>query len=117
MERKDVKELINELKQCDATYQNCNDLAALLTLDEKLGTEQIEREIGDILPAYLKYITIKTKYQTGTEEKDRVICALKALCGELLQLIQLLYSSSDMPLERIEIQNMIQLLYNRYLRR
>ena len=106
MDKKIVNEMIDELEHCDTTYQNCNDLAALYRVRDELGANKVESEIDDILPAYRKYIETKTKYQQGAATKDAVLDSLNLVCREIYDLVKTLYSCSDMPLERVKIQNM-----------
>ena len=108
MNKDTVNEMVNELENADTTYQNCNDLAALYIIRGELGANRVEAEINDILPAYKKYVAIKTKYHHGETTKDSVISAIELVCREIYDLIKMLYSCSDMPLERLKIQNMIE---------
>ena len=110
MDKKIVDEMIDELESADTTYQNCNDLAALYKLRDEFGASKVESEIEDILPAYRKYVEVKTKYQRGDTTKEVVIEALNFVCREIFDLVKTLYSCSDMPLERVKIQNMVQAL-------
>ena len=52
MNKNEVTEMIAELEQSDATYQNCNDLAALYKVRDEF--DKVKAEIDDILPAYKK---------------------------------------------------------------
>lgn len=103
-----VNEMIGELESADTTFQNCNDLAALYKVRDELGANKVEGEISDILPAYRLYIQVKTNYQRGKVGKDKVIDSINLVCKEVYDLIKTLYSCSDMPLERIKIQNMVE---------
>ena len=107
MDKKIVDEMINELEHCDTTYQNCNDLAALYMVRDELGANKVESEIDDILPAYRKYVETKANYQQGKATKDAVIDSMNLVCREIYDLIKMLFSCSDMPLERIKIQCMV----------
>lgn len=106
MDKSIVNEMIGELESADTTFQNCNDLAALYKVRDELGANKIEGEISDILPAYRQYIQIKMNYQNGKTNKDKVIKSINLVCKEIHDLVKTLYSCSDMPLERIQIQNM-----------
>lgn len=108
MDKNIVNEMIGELESADTTFQNCNDLAALYKVRDELGANKVEGEISDILPAYRQYIQIKTNYQSGKTDKDKVIDSINLVCKEIYDLIKTLYSCSDMPLERIKIQNMVE---------
>lgn len=111
MDRKIVDEMITELEKCDTTYQNCNDLAALYKVRDELGANRVENEIEDILPAYRKYVELKTKYQHGEATQEAVVKSINIVCREIYDLIKTLFSCSDMPLERIKIQNMAESIY------
>lgn len=118
MDIKVLDELIEEVKESDTTYANARDLSALCSARNILATPAtIEKEIDDILPAYRQYVDIKTKYQLNQIDKESVVYSLSLVCREIQELIQILYSSTDMPLERIEIQNIIRLLYDKYVRK
>lgn len=118
MDVKILDELIEEVKDSDTTYANARDLSALCSARDILTSPtDIEKEIDDILPAYRQYVDIKTRYQLKQIDKESVIYSLNLVCREIEELIQILYSSTDMPLERIEIQNIIRNLYDKYLRK
>lgn len=108
MDKNIVNEMIGELESADTTFQNCNDLAALYKVRDELGANKVEGEISDILPAYRQYIQIKTNYQSGKADKNKVVDSINLVCKEIYDLIKTLYSCSDMPLERIKIQNMVE---------
>lgn len=110
MEITEVNELIEELERCDTTYQNCNDLAGLYSVRDNLNAQKVEKEIDDILPAYRSYVEKKIKYQQGDTDKEGVVNALNLVCREIYDLIKMLFSSSDMPLERVKIQNLVSAL-------
>lgn len=108
-----VDEMIGELEKADTTFQNCNDLAALYRVRDELGANKIENEIDDILPAFRKYVEIKTMFQQNKATKESVVNSMNLLCKEIFDLICMLYSSSDMPLERIKIQNMVEAAHSK----
>ena len=103
--------ILTLLENCDTTYQNCNDLAALYKVRDELGANRVENEIEDILPAYRKYVELKTKYQNGEATQEAVVKSINIVCREVYDLVKTLFSCSDMPLERIKIQNMAESIY------
>lgn len=110
MNKTEVTEMIAELEQSDATYQNCNDLAALYKVRDEF--DKVKAEIDDILPAYKRYVEVKKNYQQGKASKDSVLDSQNLVCREIFDLIKTLYSCSDMPLERINVQNLVKAAYD-----
>ena len=74
--------------------------------------EKVQSEIDDILPAYKRYSDEKTKFQHDDSSKENVLKYQNMVCREIFDLIKTLYSCSDMPLERVNVQNMIQAAYD-----
>lgn len=118
---------ISELEKKPASYQNCERLAVLYTLQERLlqksagqlqtaapsrisaessqnikgHTKSITETSGNnILPAYKNYIEIKRQYQQGVIAKENVLKNLEVLSDEIKDFIRRLYRNSDMPEER-----------------
>ena len=68
-----------------------------------MGTNKYDRttkELSDILPSYLQYINTKRKYQLREISDEAVYINMKALCREIKEFIQTLYSSTDTEKER-----------------
>ena len=103
-----IRETIEELKNSDTSFDTCSKLASLYTVLSYMEEDVIVDELSDIFPAYQKYITAKRHYQTGDGSKETVIDNLNLVCKEIYDFIKTLYSCTDMPLERIKIQNMIE---------
>jgi hypothetical protein len=106
-----INNLIKDTENSETTLSNIRNLSALynvrnILLNNKEET-QTETELKDILPSYLGYINIKRKYQLHKTTNDNVIIAMKALCTEIKEFIQTLYSSTDTPQERDIIKEMI----------
>lgn len=102
MDIKIINEMIEELEDSDTTYANVADLASLYTVREKLNmsTDNVVKELNDILPAYNVYKTVKRNYQLNGIDKSKVLRQLESVCIELKDFICRLYSNSDSPEER-----------------
>lgn len=106
-----INDLIKEIENGETTLSNIRNLSALynvrnILLNNKEET-QTQTELKDILPSYLGYINIKRKFQLHKTINENVIIAMKALCTEIKEFIQTLYSSTDTPQERDIIKEMI----------
>ena len=66
------------------------------------------QELNDILPQFKNYCMIKKRYQLNELPKQTVIYAMKDVCKELNEFVHILYSNTDTPEERTEIENFIQ---------
>ena len=109
-----INELIDELKQCDTTYNNVRDLAALYEVrdrfennEESIKQTEVEKELSDILPAYEKYVEVKTKFQLTSTEEENMVYKLKLLCIEIFDLLKILYTNTNTDAERSEIRRCI----------
>jgi len=111
MNIEDINRTINELEQDATTFSNCEKLAhlyivrqfqkdGLKTMVDVLPSNNIARELSDIFPYYEKYCNAKRDYQLNHGSADIVLSTLQALCREILEFIQILYSSTDIPEER-----------------
>ena len=106
-----INNLIKDTENSETTLSNIRNLSALynvrnILLNNKEET-RTETELKDILPSYLGYINIKRKYQLHKTTNDNVIIAMKALCTEIKEFIQTLYSSTDTPQEQEIIKEML----------
>lgn len=107
-----INNLIKDTENSETTLSNIRNLSALynvrnILLNKEETQTQTETELKDILPSYLGYINIKRKYQLHKTTNENVIIAMKALCTEIKEFIQTLYSSTDTPQERDIIKEMI----------
>lgn len=116
-----IENTIDELEHSDISMNNAIELASLyiirnnnLTGINKEETSGIQGEIEDILPAYTEYRQVKTQYQLNNLPDFVVVKTLKLLCQEIEDVINLLYSSTDMNKERRCIKQMIFNLYSKY---
>lgn len=73
-----------------------------------------EQELYDIIPEYERYKRIKRKYQFHEISEDAVIESICMVCKELEEFINLLYSNTDMRKERVQIENAVSSLYNKF---
>lgn len=117
-----IENTIDELEHSDISMNNAIELASLyiirnnnLTGRNKEETGGIRGEIEDILPAYTEYRQVKTQYQLNNLPDFVVVKTLKLLCQEIEDVINLLYSSTDMHKERKCIKAMITELYQKYV--
>ena len=116
-----IENTIDELEHSDISMNNAIELASLyiirnnnLTGINKEETGGIQGEIEDILPAYTEYRQVKTQYQLNNLPDFVVVKTLKLLCQEIEDVINLLYSNTDMNKERRCIKQMISNLYSKY---
>ena len=107
---KDIDETIEELENGATTMANCQKLAYLYIVRDKItktDSDTVVQEYSDILPSYERYKTEKTKYQLGGGNKQGIINYLSLLCTEIEEFIKTLYSSTDTPEERAIIKEKI----------
>lgn len=105
-----INEMIKELENSDATLSNIRNLSALYNVRKNLfdfEEPKTTKELSDILPSYLGYINIKRKYQRHETTEDNVKIAIEALCKEIKEFVQSLYSGTDTPIEREIIKQTI----------
>lgn len=111
---------IKQLEESETSFENVRELACLYIVKQHLNgiipneNTQIELELNDILPQYREYCKVKTRYQLKEITKEPVIDAMKALCKEIQEFIQALYSSTDFYNERRLILDMIDRLDTQY---
>lgn len=112
-----INEMIQDIEQSDNSLSNARSLASLYILksmkenDENLILKRsnniIAKELDDILPSYNYYIDTKRRFQLKQINEDLVIEALKDVCREIKEFIQIIYSCTDMPIERDTIKEML----------
>jgi hypothetical protein len=101
-----VKQTIAELENSETTMQNCQKLSALYTILNQHSVDTadvVKKELSDILPEYETYRSVKCKYKEGVITKETVQIEMAKLCKELHEFIETLYSCSDMPEERTQL--------------
>lgn len=109
---KEIRETIEELEDRDNSFQNCERLAALYTIiDHHVNNNSpVIQEYSDILPSYQLYCKVKTKYELKELNEEAVSVAMKTLCKEIKEFLQVLYSNTEMEQERIELRSMLKSL-------
>ena len=116
MDIKTIEDNIQALESADTTVDNVAELASLYIVRDKLVdaiTTPITAEFQDILPEFLHYINVKTKFQRHEITEEAIISSLSILCKEIEQFLQMLYSSTDCYKERKLIYNMIENISNK----
>ena len=103
MNIEDVRSTIAKLENDETTFENCQKLATLYIIRDNY----VDKELNDILPQYSKYADIKRKYQLGEVSEKVVEKQIKIVCKEIREFIHSLYTSTDLPVERLCIETMI----------
>ena len=98
----DELEYLNIKAKCKTNIQ----IAMQMHVSEA-QVSKLAKRVKDILPSYLGYINVKRKFQLHKTTNENVIIAMKALCTEIKEFIQILYSSTDTPQERNIIKEML----------
>lgn len=120
-----IDSTIEELENSETNFSNCEKLATLYIIKEHYKQyppvlrglyDDVEEELNDIAPQYKTYCDIKRNYQLGTGSKEAVIKSAQAVCREINEFINILYSSTDMKEERDELKKLLINLYNKYTR-
>ena len=108
----EISNTITELENGNTTFDACIKLASLYIVRDHANhiDNSVIKEYQDILPQYHKFVEIKRAYQRGEMAENAVENSIKMVCAEIFELIQTLYSNTDMELERIAIKDMIQKL-------
>lgn len=112
-----INEFIEGLEAEEPNLKNCTQLASLYIVKkhlENMEMTDVEREIKDILPNYRIYADVKTKYAEHKVTEDAVVSSLHSLCGEIVDLVRLLYASTEMAKERKELGKLVESLHNMY---
>ena len=109
-----IAEAIKNLEAGDTTYDTVQELASLYIVYEHLvdfsdflRRDDVNEELQDIMPYYMKYRDIKRRYQFNQTNEGEVIQGIKNVCQEITEFIEALYSGTDMNKERRYIKDMI----------
>jgi hypothetical protein len=116
MKLQDIEEAIKDFESRNPTANNVQELANLYTVRNNLAnscSNQVEKELHDILPQYSKYCEIKQKYQLHQLTEEAVISSLNKVCVEFKEFINTLYSCTDFYKERKIILQSIEDLYTK----
>lgn len=112
----EIENTIKELEEGDTTFTNCQKLASLYVVLDKLGNtdDKVEQELDDILPAYRLFVNTKRRYQLGEIQESAVLNELMLVCREIQEFINIMYVGTDMPEERHIIERTLTTLYEKY---
>lgn len=108
-----INQTIGELEDADTTFFNCQNLASLYIVRDRLNQEKLDKELYDIIPTYKKYCEVKKKFQMNEVSENIVIDQLQRVCKETKEFINTLYCHSDTELERNVIKQLIEDLYTK----
>lgn len=116
-----IAEAIKNLEAGDTTYDTVQELASLYIVYEHLvgfsdfvRRDNVNEELQDIMPYYMKYRDIKRRYQFNQTNEGEVIQGIKNVCQEITEFIETLYSGTDMNKERRCIKDMISKLNTKF---
>lgn len=116
-----IRQAIVELENDDITLNNVIELASLYIIvdryDRRVNEADntvVEHELQDIFPYYSKYIDIKRKYQLKQVTERQLDNAMKDLCREICEFLNVLYNSSEMAKERKYIREMLRDCLKKY---
>lgn len=118
MDIKDINRTIEELEQDSTTFENCQKLASLYIVRQNYETglnergNRVKQELRDILPAYTEYVNVKRRYQLGEISEKIVEKHIKLLSQEISEFLQILYTSTDLPIERQYIKGALDKFYS-----
>lgn len=116
-----IEDTIAELEQDVTSFENCEKLASLyicrenyykrfsqvVNTSESVSHSSSHVEIADVLPAYLKYIDTKRRYQQFEVVDQMLIYAMTDLCQEITEFISDLYNNTETEAERALLVEMI----------
>ena len=113
-----INEAIQSLENDDTTVDNVSELSALYICRDHLYRTQsfdaTETELRDIFPYYKKYREVKYRYQLNQTTEGEVIENMNAVCKELKEFVDTLYSGTDMNKERMCIRQLLKELNEKY---
>ena len=108
MDKQVILEAIQELEVESPTLENVQELATLYIVWDHLDRA---KDKPDVIESYKPYCEVKRKYQMHEATEDNVLDCMHLVCEELMDLILLLHSNSDMRRERKMIQTMVNKLH------
>lgn len=112
-----IENAIYDLENDEINRDNVKELACLYIIRKeqlKQTEDKVENELNDILPYYREYCGIKRDYQLNKLPEEAVIVSIKKVCKEISDLIDTLYSGTDLGKERRQILKMLYSLYSKY---
>lgn len=108
MDIQTIRDEIISLENGITNFANCEKLASLYIVYEHLiSSNNVEKELNDILPEYQSYTDTKREYQLNNVSQKQLIQAMWRLCVEIKEFIVTLNNNTELPQERLEIQNML----------
>ena len=116
-----IEDTIRELEQEPTSFENCNLLSSLYICREINKNRNMKLtdtsndvshdsnyiELADILPAYIRYVDTKKRYQQFEVVDKMLIYAMEDVCKELVEFIATLYHNTETTAERTLIIDMI----------
>lgn len=114
MDISEIERTIKQLEGGDTTFESCRKLATLYVVRDNLTTDNVEKELNDILPCYRRYIQIKRDYQTGRATDDLLVNSMESVCKEITEFIETLYNNTELFKERLKIEKTIKELSEKY---
>ena len=128
MNIQEINSNIQELEVGELTSLSCRNLASLYIVREHLNrlnlnggthpktchTDEVVKELDEVLPQYHKYCETKRNYQLSNITKEPVIYQMKLLCKEIQDLIEIIYTNTDMAEERQIMEGTLKKLYQKY---
>lgn len=111
-----INNAINELEGSETTVKNVEELACLYIIhDHLINNRHSHSSISKSpIPSYYRYILSKQEFQKGVGAVQDVITCAKELNTELFQLLNNLYSGSDVPEERQLLQKNIEFFMKKH---
>lgn len=114
MDISEIERTIKQLEGGDTTFESCRKLATLYVVRDNLTTDNVEKELNDILPCYRRYIQIKREYQLGKATDYLLINGMAVVCNEIKEFIETLYNNTELLKERLKIEKTIKELSEKY---
>jgi len=116
-----IEETIQELEQDATSFENCEKLASLYICrmmnknanmkltdtSNSVSYNNVDIQLADILPSYLKYIDAKKRYQQYEVVDKMLIYAMTDLCQDIVEFVAELYHNTETEAERVLIVDMI----------
>ncbi len=106
-----INELIADLEKSESSLSNIRNLSALYTVRDKLSpkteTDTTRKELDDILPSYIEYVTSKRHSAMTLTSDEFVLINMQKLCKEIREFIHTLYTSTSSEAERKVIKKLI----------
>ena len=115
MDLQAIQDAIEILEHSTTTMENVDELSKLYIVREQLAkSSKQSNDKPKILPSYDSYIETKRQFQMHQIPEDAVILSIKDVCQELNDLIEVIYSNSDLRRERRCLRDCIIGLNNKY---